>query len=77
MSNFQRFEAVDHGMLLPAPHSRARQAKRWVICTDFFCARAPVFKNTALMGRWDSGRLVELDRLDNPEPSRADRERPL
>ena len=29
------------------------------------------------MGRWDSGRLVDLDQLDNPEPSRANRERLL
>ena len=29
------------------------------------------------MGRWDSGWLIDLDQLDNPEPSRADRERLL
>ena len=67
-------------MLLPAPHQRARWARRWVICTDLFCARArahPVLNSMPLMGRWDSGRLVDLDQLDNPEPSRADRERLL
>ena len=67
-------------MLLPAPHPRAHRAMRWVIYTDFFCARArvhPVFNSTPLMGRWDSGRLVDVDRVDNPEPSRADRERLL
>ena len=67
-------------MLLPAPHPRARQAKRWVIGTDFSCASVrvhPVFNSTPLMGRWDSGWLVDLDRLDNSEPSHADRERLL
>ena len=49
-------------MLLPAPHAHARVH--------------PVFNSTPLMDRWDSGRL-DLDQLDNPEPSRADRERLL
>ena len=35
------------------------------------------FNDTPLMGRWDSGRLVDLDPLDNPEPSHADKKRLL
>ena len=31
----------------------------------------PVFNSRPLIGRSDSGRLVDLDRLDKPEPSRA------
>ena len=37
----------------------------------------PVFNSTPVMGWWDFGRLVDLDRLDNPEPSRANNERLL
>ena len=50
-------------MLLPAPHPQAHRGWRWVICTDFFVHVHPVFNSrpTPLMGRWEFGRLVDLD----------------